>query len=176
MASLCGRLMIVGSAFDVTQPRYSTAAAAYIARVFAERNMVDQVTVWRPKAPVLEDDGTLEAQIDFFLWIGVGRVWVARGPLTMGVGDEPSYYSQTFCSIPLVVRTEPDVEPAALSPRVDDIVKVTVHRDPLMVGRYFRVVDVESGGLLPSCRRMQLVGIQASKQWGGPDVPPDWVV
>lgn len=162
--------------FDVTSQRFSTRAAAFAARAYAERNMVDEALVWRPKAPVLEDDGTLESQVDFVLWDGKARVWSVQGPLTMGVGDEPTYYSQTFCSIPLVVQQEPDVEPVPMSPRVDDVVQVLRHRDPLMVSRYFRVVDVEAGGFLPACRKMQLVGIQASKQWGRPDIPTDWIV
>lgn len=167
--------MITGF-LDVVVPRYSTRAAAFAARAYAERNMIDEVLLWRPKAPVLVDDGTLESQVDFVVWQGKARVWNVQGPLTMGIGDEPTYYSQTFCSFPLEVRSAPDVEPVALSPRVDDVARVLAHRDPLMVGRHFRVVDVDAGGLLPACRKVQLVGIQASKQWGSPSVPTEWLV
>lgn len=165
--------------YDVTRPRYSTRAGAYIARVYAERNMIDRVVIWRPTEPILRDfDGKLDSQVDFYVYEGKARVWNVQGPLTMGIGDEPTYYSQTFCSIPLAT-TDPfssPVQEVAESPRVDDIVQVEQHRDPLMVDRYFRVVDVEAGGSLPASRKMQLVGIQASKQWGKPDIPTEWII
>ena len=165
--------------WDVTAPRYSTKAAAYCSRVFAERNMVDRVLVWRPAEPVLLDGyGRLQSQVDFYVYDGKARVWSTTGPLTIGVGDEPRYSSQTFCSIPLA-KPDPFSNPEssiAESPRVDDIVQVQQHRDPLMLDRYFRVVDVEAGGLLPPCRRMQLVGIQASRQWGEDGIPTEWII
>lgn len=165
--------------FDVTSQRYSTKAAAFASRAYAERNMIDRVLVWRPAEPVLIDqDGRLASQVLFYVYEGKARVWSVQGPLTMGVGDEPTYYSQTFCSIPLALP-DPFSSPTseiAESPRVDDIVQVEQHRDPLMVDRYFRVVDVEAGGFLPPCRKMQLVGIQASKQWGSPQIPTEWIV
>lgn len=141
--------------------------------------MIDRVLVWRPKEPILRDfDGKLDSQVDFTVYEGKARVWSVQGPLTMGIGDEPTYYSQTFCSIPLTTESGGDfpVMPQPQSPRVDDIVQVERHRDPLMVGRYFRVVDVEAGGSLPVARKMQLVGIQASKQWGTPDIPTEWII
>lgn len=171
--------MKLSESFDVRKRRYSTVVSAYTAKVFAERNMVDEVTIWRPAEPVLLSyDGKLMSQVDIYVYEGPARVWNVQGPLTMGIGDEPTYYSQTFCSIPL---SYPDpfsnpTMPIPESPRVDDIVQIFQHRDPLMLDRFFRVVDVEAGGLLPACRRMQLVGIQASKQWGPDSIPTEWVI
>ena len=172
--------MRVGPAnYDVTQPRYSTRAGAYIARVYAERNMNARVRVWRPDSPgFVPEDGRLLAEELFEVYAGKARVYTVSGPVTMGIGDEPTYYSSTFVSIPLT--TEPPaefpVEPQPQSPRVDDIVQVERHPDLLMVNRYFRVVDVEAGSQFPVSRRMQVVGIQASKQWGKPDIPTEWII
>jgi hypothetical protein len=56
-------------------------------------------------------------------------------------------------------------------------VLVTAHEDPLMVGRYFRVADVEAGGQFPAVRRMSVAGVEATEEWvqaNPPDVPVEW--
>jgi hypothetical protein len=165
--------------YDVTLPRYSTRAGAYIARVYAERNMNASVRIWRPDSPdFMPSDGKLYADEMFQVYEGKARVYTVSGPLTMGVGDEPTYYSSTMVSIPLALTdpySSPELE-IPQSPRVDDVVQVTSHPDPLMMDRYFRVVDVEAGSQFPVTRRMQCVGIQASKQWGKPDIPTEWII
>jgi len=165
--------------YDVTRPRYSTAAGAYIARVYAERNMDSMVRIWRPDTPDFRAfDGKLRADEMFQVYEGKARVYNVQGPLTMGIGDEPTYYSSTFVSIPLAIIDpySSPVHEVAESPRVDDIVQIEKHRDPLMVDRYFRVMDVEAGSQFPAVRRMQCTGIQASKQWGTPDIPTEWII
>lgn len=170
---------MAAGAFDATLPRYSTKAGAYIARVYAQRNMTARVLITRPAAPDLDSrDGRLTAETLLTVYGGRARVWSVSGPVTMGIGDEPTYYSSTMVSIPLAT-TSPLYDPAgevAESPRVDDIVLVEAHSDPLMAHRSFRVVDVGAGGQFPASRVLQCVGIQASKQWGSPDIPTEWIV
>jgi|GEM_PF-2212016 len=165
--------------FDVTRPRFSTKTGAYIARVYAERNMDASVVISRPDNPdFAPDTGKLFADTMFEVYSGKARVYNVQGPLTMGIGDEPTYFSSTYVSIPLAVEdpfSKPQME-VAQSTRVDDIVQVIRHRDPLMVERYFRVMDVEAGSQFPAVRRMQCVGIQASKQWGSPQIPTEWII
>jgi hypothetical protein len=141
--------------------------------------MDSMVRIWRPDTPgFVPEDGQLIAEEMFQVYEGKARIYNVQGPLTMGVGDEPTYYSSTFVSIPLDVEvaSEFPVLPVPQSPRVDDIVQVEKHRDLLMVNRYFRVVDVEAGSQFPVARKMQVVGIQASKQWGKPDIPTEWII
>ena len=169
--------MIAFSA-DVTKPLYSTRTSAYIARVYAERNMDSTVRIWRPATPgFIPQSGSLLAEEMFEVYQGKARVYSVTGPITMGIGDEPTYYSSTYVSIPLTTEDSSlGLEEIAQSPRVDDVVHVTRHRDPLMVNRHFRVVDVEAGSQFPVSRRMQCVGIQASKQWGSPQIPTEWII
>ena len=166
--------------WSAVTPRFSTNSSAYIARVYAERNMDAQVRIFRPDTPdFMPQTGKLYADEMFEVYEGKARVYTVAGPLTMGVGDEPTYYSSTYVSIPLATDdpfASPVPQEIAQSPRVDDIVQVYRHRDPLMVDRYFRVVDVEAGSQFPSSRRMQCVGIQASKQWGSPQIPTEWII
>lgn len=163
------------AATDVTKPLYSTRTSAYIARVYAERNMTATVVITRPAAPGFRfDTGLLDAESMGDVYDGKARVYTVSGPVTMGIGDEPTYYSSTFVSVPLEeLIPGADIPP---SPRVDDIVRVTAHLDPLMLGRFFRVVDVEAGSQFPACRRMQCVGIQDSKQWGDGSIPAEWII
>ena len=159
---------------------YNTDEAVKVARLYAEDNMTAQVRIARMNAP--KPDAVVAGQWDademFDVYVGKARVYSVSGPMTMTLGGAPMYSSSTYVSIPLVevdTSTEPvTVEP--LSPRVDDVVEVLSDADPLMVLRHFRVTDVDAGGQFPVVRRMQVVGIQASRQWGSPDVPTEWII
>jgi len=89
---------------------------------------------------------------------GIGKVSSVTGPVTMALGDEPQYFQSTFASIPKW----------AAQPEVDDILTVIAHDDPKLVGRSYRVVDVERGGQIPVAHRMQVVGIQPGRTWRQP--------
>jgi hypothetical protein len=134
----------------------TTALAHVRAKAYAEANMTARVRVTRPAAPVFDpSNGSLGMAADQVIWEGVGRVASVQGPATYALGDEPQYFSSTFISIPL----------AAGDPRIDDTVEVLEHLDETLVGRFFRVQDVEAGGQIPVAHRMQVVGVQPSKQW-----------
>jgi hypothetical protein len=142
------------------------------ARRFAESNMTASVRVTRMDSPNFDDiDGLLTAITGDLVYEGPGRVYGVAGPVQMALGEEPQYFSSTYVSIPL----------ASDQPRVDDVVEVLEHSDASMVGRKFRVQDVEAGGQFPATRRMQVMGVQRSKQWTDHpsvprDIPDEWRV
>lgn len=135
------------------------------ARRFAESNMTAVVRITRMDSPNFDDlDGILSAIAGDLVYEGQARVYGVAGPVQMALGEEPQYFSSTYVSIPL----------ASTMPRVDDVVEVLWHLDESMVGRKFRVQDVEAGGQFPTVRRMQVMGVQRSKQWvDHPSVPRD---
>ena len=138
-------------------PLYSTAFALDAAQRYAESNMTATVRVSRLADPTLDTNtGILSADpAGDTVYEGAGRVWTVAGPLTMGIGDELSTFSSTFVSIPM----------SADLPHVDDLVEITAHSDPTMVGRAYRVMDVEAGSQIPAARKMQVQGIQSSPEW-----------
>lgn len=98
---------------------------------------------------------------------------MVSGPLLYGIDDESQEFSQTYVSIPI------EVDGNLTSPMVDDIVEVVDHPDALLVGKYFRVRDVQSGSQLPVTRLMQVAGAQRGTHWvdeSSPDIPPEWLV
>ena len=156
------------------------------ARGYAERNMLSLVRITRPtQVPTLDPaTGLATAGADLAsVYEGKARVYGVSGPQTMNLGEEVQYFQSTYVSIPVYVDGE------ATAPRVDDLVEVLEHSDPLMVGKRFRVMDVEIGGAVPSVRRMQVSGVQRFRSWTADAVPgesaetpasgvipPEWLV
>lgn len=101
--------------------------------------------IWEPDPDPGPDD----------LPTGIATIKTVSGPVTMALGDESQYFSSTFISIPMRART----------PEVNDIAEVLTCPDAKLVGRFYRVVDVELGGQLPVVHRMQVVGIQPGPTW-----------
>ena len=135
----------------------STVAVRPLAQQYAEGNMIAAVKITRPSAPVFNrtTGGLAEMGEDEDRYSGKARIYNVTGPVQYAIGDEPQYFSSTFVSIPI----------SAPKPRIDDVVEVLSHPDPNLVGRFFRVQDVEAGGQIPVVHRMQVVGIQASREW-----------
>lgn len=131
-----------------------------VAREFAESNMTAMVSITRKAAPVFDPEtGGLASGEPIVVYEGKARIYSATGPVTYNIGDEPTYFSSTMVSIPVITD---DI------PRVDDLVTVLEYlSDPLMVGRTFRVQDVEAGGQWMAARKLQVTGVQESQQWGG---------
>jgi len=130
-------------------------AVTRYARRYVEANMTAMVKITRMDAAVLGEDGSLTATEMHTVYEGKARVYGVSGPMTMNLGEEPQYFSSTYVSIPY----------DSVMPRVDDVIKVTAHHDWTLVGRTFRVMDVEGGGQYPAVRRMQVTGVQNSKAW-----------
>lgn len=158
-------------------PIKSTLVQIYAQR-FVESNMTAVVEITRPgEAGFDVETGELTADTGPQVYFGKGRAYQAAGPATLELGDDPQYYSSGFVSVPLV-----DDSGSNVLPQVNDIVEVVEHPDPLMVGRMFRVMDVEAGGQFAVVRRMQVMGIQRGRNWV-PDgqaeetvIPREWLV
>ncbi len=137
--------------------RRSTHMARPFARAYAEGNMIATVRVTRPSVPVFNraTGGLTAMGPETVVHHGPGRVYSVTGPQQYSMGDENQFYSSTFVSIPI----------SATKPRIDDVVEVLAHPDPNIVGRSFRVQDVEAGGQIPVVHRMSVTGIQASRAW-----------
>lgn len=135
--------------------------------------MTDEVSISRPAEAAFNDiTGRLSAVMDVVVYSGKARVYPAAGPLLMGLGDESQEFQNTYVSIPMMVLVDeldvnslPVVNSYSPDPRPDDVVTITAHDDPLMVGRTFRVRDVEAGGILPVVRRMACTGVEDSQHW-----------
>jgi hypothetical protein len=92
-------------------------------------------------------------------WTGLGAkagITVAGGPITMNMGDEPTYYSSATVYIP---------QSAPNAPRIDDLVLVMASPDTDMVGRNMRIIDVPVGGRISTSTALSCIGIAPSRQW-----------
>lgn len=147
--------------------RRTMTLAQSMAEPLAEGSMNAIVRITRGAEPIFnEDTREIDVQADAVIYgpdspeKGIAGVYSTSGPVQMAIGDEPQYYSSTNVSIPR----------SAANPRIDDIVEVldwiTEDDKDDIVGRLFRVVDVEVGGRISSSTRMQAIGIAPSRQWG----------
>lgn len=138
----------------------SVALALPFGRAYANANMTSKVKITRPLLPVLNPvTGGLEMPDESTVYEGPAHIYTVSGPVTMQLGEEPQYYSTTYCSIPQ------ELESGQKLPMVDDVVEVMDSADANLVARSFRVMDVSGGGVLPVATRMEIVGIQPSRQW-----------
>lgn len=133
----------------------SARIGGMLARGYAEGNMLAAVKIERPGGRVFDRDlGRDVPAANTVVYEGVCRFYTVAGSATYGMGDEPQYFDSSTLSIPL---DEP-------TPRIDDIATCTVHEDPRMIGRSFRIVGHETGRQMPDAQRMAITGIAPSKQ------------
>lgn len=151
----------------------SFSLATRMARTYAESNMTAEVYIWRPDVPELDPGtGVLTATVETGVYRGKARIYTVSGPMPMGIGDESQEFQTTYASIPISTAD------GITNPRPDDVLEVTAHPDPLMVGRHFRVRDVDAGGQMPAVRRMELIGAEAGEHWvdsNAPAIPAAWL-
>lgn len=133
-------------------------ATRYLRR-YAESNMHYRVRITRMNDPVLDQDsGTLTASPEEEIYRGQARIYTVSGPVQYELGDEAQFFSTSYVSIPM--------EDDWPDPHRDDVVEVIeAIDDPSLLGRKFKVTDVESGGQLAARRRMSVVGLQESHSW-----------
>ena len=145
----------------------SMKAAQPYAEALSQGSMNAVIKITRGAEPVFnETSRELEIDEDAVVYgpespeKGIAGVYSTSGPVQMAIGDEPQYYSSTNVVIPR----------SAANPRIDDIIEVlewtTEDTPDDIVGRVFRVVDVEVGGRLAASTRMQAIGVAPSRQWG----------
>lgn len=131
--------------------------AGRIARQYAERNMTARVRVGRPGGVVdggsVSDPSTVSRRK--VVYEGRARVYGVGSGGSSDVGDELTFWSSSYVSIPL----------SSDWTQVDDMIEVVAHDDPDVVGRWFRVVNVDSGGQFPVVRRHTVTGAQKDPGW-----------
>ena len=166
-----------------------TALAIRSARGFlrdnVEANMTSTVHITRQQSAAdaaLDSSGEISVYADSTVYDGVARMHNASGPVTYTIGEEVQFFSSGAATIPV------DVNGTPVDVWVNDMLRVTGSDDPVLVGRRFRVVDVEVTGMMSVSRRLQLVGIQHYAGWTDatsrypnignvPEgVPPEWSV
>ena len=150
-------------------PTRSTALALSIARRYSESNMSATVRLTRMAAPFPDADGTSEAIVEEVIYLGKGRLYSVQGPMTMGLGDFPSFYSTTFLSVPMGAAA------MVSDPVINDMVELLSSPDEIVNFRFFRVTGVDAGGMLPVVHRLHLVGYETQNR--PPDiVPAEWLI
>jgi hypothetical protein len=123
-----------------------------------ERGFASQLQILRGNLGVLDPltgyvGGLEDAQT---VYDGPGRVRVLAGmPVAVGPGQQ-------------AVRRVTVSVPIAVSPRVDDLVKITATdaADQNLTSRILRVVEVDGGGLFGDARRMTTESWFESRYWG----------
>lgn len=132
---------------------YRQSTVTWLSRRFAERNMVHAVVISRMDFPA--DDGAYNtAAVPLrVIYTGPARVSVSSGSPMDFAGEEQHFLNPTV-STPLGPETQ-----------VEDMVEVTDHDDPEMVGKWFRVVSVDAGGQFPSFRQHQVTGAARFPEW-----------
>jgi hypothetical protein len=146
-----------------------------LATRYANRNMGDLGFITRPAATQENPDGTIVGVPSGTIYEGPMRCYNITGPVTYQLGEEAQYFSSSYISVPMLHPMTGQI----VAPMIDDIITVTMHPDALVINKLFRVMDVESGGQFNPVRRMQVTGVQPSKQWAAgavhPSVPPEWI-
>ena len=124
--------------------------------------MIHTVRVARMSDPERDlGDGFIVNPIEAsLLYEGKGHVYQVSGPSVMNIGDETSYFSSSYISTPLK-----DGNGDEIVTQVNDLIEVLDHPDELVVGRVFRVQDVDAGGLFPVARRHMVSGAQRFSGW-----------
>jgi len=155
----------------VTYPKpFSTYMALQVARRYVERNMNTLVRVSHMTAPTPHVDGSSTATSDNVVYEGRGHLAVLSGPMTVGLGDVPQFFATTVLSIPVVTSL------GTVDPMINDMVEVLRQEDRMVVDRVFRVMHVETAGLLPVVHRLQLTGWEQVNLNQDSTIPPEWLV
>lgn len=114
------------------------------------------ITITRMDDPSFDEQtGAAVATVTRIMYHGPARVYQATGPVTYEVGDQQEYFSRSVVEIPI----------DTCEPQRDDVISVDSGPDPMMVGRRFQVLDVETGGQWPAIRRLSVIGMQAYPNW-----------
>jgi hypothetical protein len=141
----------------------SPYARGYVRR-HATAHMYYTVQIERMAAGVFDAvSGLIATSVKEIIYTGPARIWTVTGPQVFAIGEDQMAFTQTNMSIPW------DASPV---PHRDDIATVTgtaPHTgfgDAELVGRAFRVLDVQLGGQMFATRRMSVLAIEESAAWG----------
>jgi hypothetical protein len=142
----------------------SPYARAY-ARAHATAHMYYTVRIERMSLGVFDQvGGGIVPAVKALIYTGPARIWTVTGPQVIAVGEDEMSMTQTNLSIPW------DADPV---PHRDDIATVVDYNphggfgDQALIGKTFRVLDVQYGGQMYATRRMSVQAIEESAAWGG---------
>jgi len=144
--------------------RYLTVfrAASRYSRQYITRRafgaMVDRVAINRAAGVELNTTtGMNVATAGVEIYQGQARIYSVAGPQVLDLGEADITLRSTYISIPAGYLP---------APQKDDIVTVLEARsDEALIGKAFRVLDVDGGGLVRAVRRMQCVAWEESSSW-----------
>ncbi len=133
-----------------------------ILRDYAEGNMRAKVRIARPAEPEVSPTDDLMAipKVVRFVYEGRARIYTVSGPQPSFGAEEDAVFSSSFISVPLS-----DTKGQPVLTQVNDLIEVLEHSDGLLVGRVFRVLDVDAGGQWPAVRRHMVSGAQRFAGW-----------
>lgn len=141
----------------------SPYARSYV-RGHATAHMYYTVQIVRMSQGVFDEStGGITTAAKLVIYDGPARFWTVSGPQVIAVGEDQMAFVQTNMSIPW------DSDPV---PKRDDIATVTTYDphpgygDAALLGRSFRILDVQLGGQMFATRRMSVLAIEASAAWG----------
>jgi uncharacterized protein DUF6093 len=139
-----------------------------IVRNYAESNMRATVRIARTASPTLSATDELIAipTLMRLIYEGKGRVYTVSGPQPSFGTDEDQVFSTSFISVPLK-----DSKGLTVVSQVNDLIEIVEHSDNLLVGRVFRVLDVDAGGQWPAVRRHMVSSAQRFAGWTWIDEP-----
>jgi hypothetical protein len=130
----------------------SKRARSYI-QAHAESNMTYECVIQRVNSGAFDEDSSVyTAGTSAELYAGPCRIWEVSGSSAFDVANEQIVLQQTKLSIPW---------DEGLGIRRDDEVKIVASAyDPALVGKRFRIMDVDKGGDLRATRRFTVQGVQ----------------
>jgi len=144
----------------VTRPASTvpSAAARSAVRSYTERHMNSRVRIHRGvRGSFNETTGLIGGMSsDTVLYEGKARIRNIIGAGVLAIGDGSIDTATTTISIPW----------GSATPRRDDLVEVVSDdADAEPTGQFFRVLDIEAGGLFGEARRMHAVVWRESARW-----------
>lgn len=137
-------------------PTVSQRSQQYV-RNRVQQHMAATVTLYRYGSTEFDDDtGMVEVPSRSSIYEGIARIWQTNEGQVVIAGDSDIATLTTNISIPW----------DSVMPCKDDIVVVKSNPgDVGLVGRAFRVLYVDGGGLIGGARRMQCSALADSAVW-----------
>lgn len=104
-----------------------------------------------------EVTGLYTATVGAEVYTGPARIWSSNAGTVFDSGGGELAMVTTYCSIPQDVVPVPDKD--------DQIEVQGCPGDPDLVGRVFRIIFVDGGGLMTPTRKMQIVSQSENRSW-----------
>lgn len=147
---------------SLVAPRVDQDLVAWYARRYVISNMTSWVRIARRDRIEVAHDGQGVAIPIYLslLYEGVARVYPASGPQNVDSTEESQVFASSYVSTPMK-----DLNGELLLTQVNDVIEVVRTSDPLLVGRYFRVIDVDAGGQWAHVRRHMVTGAERYEGW-----------